>query len=130
MRKTIFFSVLLSLVMGFTSCDKDDDKDDANDLAGTIWQFTESDDYGSYIVTLTFNSGGTGVSTEKRTYTYDGETEEETETDNFTWSYKKPNVTLTVGNETINGTVSDNKMTFVMEDGDDDYYSMTFTKIK
>jgi len=83
------------------ACDKDEDTPDS--LAGTTWALFE---HGEVIVTLEFKSGGKGVLTDL----------DDNKVENFTYTYEKPNVYITIDGDTITFVISGNKMT---EEGDD-----------
>jgi hypothetical protein len=95
------FAMLVIALCLLNACDKDEDTPDS--LAGTTWALIER---GEVIVTLEFKSGGKGVLTEV----------DDNKVENFTYSYEKPNVYITMDGDTVTFVISGNKMT---EEGDD-----------
>ena len=112
-----FATILLALALLATSCNKDDDVDDP--LVGT-WEFTESLEWFSMTVTMTFNADKTGIS--KMVTVIDGETE--SVTTNFTYSTEGSKLTLTANGETavLTYSISGNKLTLT-EDGENIVYT-------
>ncbi|MDR1720176.1 MAG: PKD domain-containing protein [Dysgonamonadaceae bacterium] len=129
MKRAKFWMIALlaiTLTVGFTGCDKDDD----DELSGTSWSNTTTDD-GTTVMTLNFKSNGKGTIVTEYYWTYGGTEEKETDSESFTYTYKAPKVTLTLTYDdgetaTATGTVNGNKMTFIENDDD----TIVFTKIK
>lgn len=99
-------SLFAALVI--TSCSKDDDNDKggaSDSLVGTQWVY---EDNNGYTDTYAFTTATTGV------YTYI-EPGKESGSDSFTYTYKKPNITIVAPWGTEVGTVNGDKMTLAEE---------------
>jgi len=80
------------------------EKETTESLTGTSWKFTEIYDYTEYSDVINFTTA--------TTFTWKGYEDGSLEyTMTGTYTYKKPNLTITLDGETYSGTVSGNKMT-------------------
>ena len=110
--------VLLGLMTLQTSCKKDDSKESLN---GTVWKGAVNEDDYSNEWTISFHES---TFTLKAKIDISGDTS--TGSIDGTYSYNPPRITLIIGGETINGTISGSQMTLF--DADEEGNAMILIK--
>jgi len=117
-----FLFLVCSVAAVFTACSKDDEVDAPDSLVGTSWLFETEEDGVAVGIELDFTSATTG----DVNIIYGGEkngilTLGGFSAGEFTYTYSKPKVTLTIDGEKSTGKINGNKLTidgevFVKED--------------